>query len=72
MQPFTIKTLYALLLAALAYYLTDLLFNGMIGIGWIFARSFVFLMIYATGALAMKLSPDIRPVLDTIRKKLRF
>lgn len=72
MQPFTMKTLYALLLGALAYYLTDLLFRGMIGIGWIAARCFVFLVIYATGALAMRLSPDIRPVLDTMRKKLRF
>jgi O-antigen/teichoic acid export membrane protein len=72
MQPFTIKTLYAILLGALAYYLTDVIFHDLIGIGWIIIRSLVFIMIYATGAIAMKLSPDIMQVLQTMRKKLRF
>jgi O-antigen/teichoic acid export membrane protein len=72
MQPFTIKTAYAVILAIVAYYTTDYFFRDMAGIGWIVIRSLVFVTIYATGALAMKLSPDIIPVLQTMRKKLRF
>jgi O-antigen/teichoic acid export membrane protein len=72
MQPFTMKTLYAVLLALFGYYITALLFQDLNGIGWIVVRSVVFITIYATGALLIKLSPDIKPVLQTMQKKLRF
>jgi hypothetical protein len=35
-----------------------------------FARSAVFILLYAAGATGMKLSPDIQPVLQAIRKRL--
>jgi hypothetical protein len=54
------------------YYITALLFQDLNGIGWIVVRSLVFITIYATGALLIKLSPDIKPVLQTMQKKLRF
>jgi O-antigen/teichoic acid export membrane protein len=70
MQPFTIKTLYVLLLGLTAYFVVHILFHQYQGFGWIVLRSITFMAIYGTGAIMLKLSPDILPVLDTLKKKI--
>jgi O-antigen/teichoic acid export membrane protein len=72
MQPFTWNTLYALLLAAFAFFCCYLLYNDGQGIGWIILRSATFMLIFLTGMYFLKLSPDAQPVLETMKKKLRF
>lgn len=71
MQPFTIKSLYTLLIGAGCYFICYLLFSNFQGLGWIFLRSIVFMGLFATGVLLLKLSPDVLPVWDTIMKRLR-
>ncbi|MBC7849132.1 MAG: lipopolysaccharide biosynthesis protein [Chitinophagaceae bacterium] len=71
MQPFTLKSLYPLLLALLGYAVCHYLFDDRYGFQWIVLRSVVFLLIYATGVIALKISPDIMPVLQTLMGKLR-
>ena len=72
MQPFTIKSFYTLLLAAISYYATYMLFHSFNGFIWIVIRSSVFMVIFITGTIGLRLSPDILPVLQTIKRRLRL
>ncbi len=71
LQPFTIHTLYTLLLGGSAFLICQLAFGNRYGLPWLFVRSIVFLMIYAGGVVILKLSEDIRPVWETIRKRIK-
>jgi hypothetical protein len=72
MQPFNIKTLLTLLLGGICYLVTQYVFSGHQGFGWIMLRSIVFSALYISGILYLKLSPDVLPVWDTIKKRLRL
>jgi O-antigen/teichoic acid export membrane protein len=72
MQPFTMKSLYTLLFAIAAYFICFWMFNGLEGVGWMVVRSCLFLLLFASAAFMFKLSPDLVPVLQTVKKKLRF
>jgi O-antigen/teichoic acid export membrane protein len=72
MQPFTAKSVYTLLLAATSYFVCYLLMNDRTGFGWIVLRSSLFVVLYATGMFALRLTPDALPVLITLKKKLGF
>jgi O-antigen/teichoic acid export membrane protein len=69
MQPFSVKTVYTILLGAAAYLACHFLFNQYRGFGWIALRSTVFVAIYLTGVILLNLSPDVKPVLQTIGKR---
>lgn len=68
--PFTIQSVYTLLLAAACYGVCYFAYNDMHGIGGMTLRSITFIILYGAGAIALKLSPDIQPVLQTVRKKI--
>jgi len=70
LQPFTLKTLYTLVLAALSFYVCHLLFSSMHGFAAMIIRSSVFLILFIAGSFILKLSPDILPVWKTLQKKL--
>jgi hypothetical protein len=72
MQPFTAKTIYTILLSVLCYYLTSFLFKQTHGFVMMVLRSMFFLILFGTGLITLKLSPDILPVLGTIKKRLRL
>jgi len=40
------------------------------GLAAIFLRSIAFITLYGAGAIYMKLSPDIQPVLQNVQKRL--
>lgn len=67
--PFTPQTIYTLLLAASCYFICHFAFRNMSGITAIILRSAVFLAMYISGTMYMKLSPDIYPVIGTIKKR---
>jgi O-antigen/teichoic acid export membrane protein len=69
LQPFDQRTLYALLLAAGAYGLTEWLCHTIEGLPGILVRSALFLMLYIAGAIKLQLSSDIIPVWHTILKR---
>jgi O-antigen/teichoic acid export membrane protein len=71
LQPFTIHTLYTLLLGGAAYLICDLAFGDRYGLLWLFVRSISFLLIYAGGVVALSLSEDIRPVWETIKTRIK-
>lgn len=70
MQPFNEKTLYALLLSGLAFTITLLLFRDQHGFVWIVVRSIAFCLLFAAGVIGLRLSPDLMPVIGTIKKRL--
>ncbi len=72
LQPFTVKSIYPLLLSVTGYITCYYLFQQQQGFGWIVLRSVVFISIYFTGLLSLKVSPDIIPVWKTITKKIGF
>ena len=68
--PLTMQSLYTLLLAGSCYAVCYFAFKEMHGFTGMFVRSIVFIALYATGVISMKLSPDIQPVVLTIKKRL--
>lgn len=72
LQPFNSKTVYALLLGAVCYTVCFLLFHYYQGFAWILLRSIVFVAMFVTGVLYFRLSPDVLPVWDTVKKRLRL
>jgi O-antigen/teichoic acid export membrane protein len=72
MQPFTINTLYILVHALLCYGISYLLFINKHDFGGMVLRSTTFVLLFAVSAYYLKISPDIDPVMNTVRKKLGF
>lgn len=70
MQPFTIKSLYTVLLGVVAYLVPFYLFSNEHGFMWICIRSVVFVLIYATGVIALKITPDLAAVILGIKEKM--
>jgi O-antigen/teichoic acid export membrane protein len=72
LQPFNAKTLYTILLAIGCYYCCYFLCRNLHGFIGLTVRSFVFIALFITGTLWLKLSTDVLPVLHTIQKKAGF
>lgn len=71
LQPFTIHSVYTLLLGAVGYVICQVAFGGRYGLIWLVVRSVSFLSIYVAGVWVLKLSEDIQPVLNTIRGRIK-
>jgi O-antigen/teichoic acid export membrane protein len=71
MQPFSAKTVYSILLGAVCFLICYFLFNAYQGIGWIFLRSSVFVLLFVSGVLLLDLSPDVLPVWESVRNRFR-
>ena len=72
MQPFSIKSAYAILLALGSYMICYFLFRNMSGILAMTLRSVVFIAMYAGTVIYFHLSPDVLPVWKTLKGKLRI
>ena len=70
LQPFTIKSVYPFLLGLSAFYISYFSCKDQLGFGWIVLRSLIFLLIYVSGIILLKVSADIEPIWNTILKKL--
>ncbi|WP_188928561.1 lipopolysaccharide biosynthesis protein [Puia dinghuensis] len=70
MNPFDRRTLIALLLGIALYYGCRLLFGGYSGFGWMVLRSVVFSALYGGSILLFRLSDDVIPVWNTVKKRL--
>lgn len=68
--PLTIQSLYTVLLAAACYGICYFTFMNTHGITGLFLRTIVFILLYAAGVIYFDLSADIKPVMQTIQKKL--
>jgi O-antigen/teichoic acid export membrane protein len=71
MQPFSMKTLYSILLALAAYGICRLSLSGLEGWIGLFARAALFSAILITGTIYGKLTPDAAQLMETFRKRIR-
>jgi hypothetical protein len=72
MQPFSVKTIYTLLLGLAGYLVCHFAFDAYQGFVWLVIRSLVFLVIYIAGVVVLNLSEDVLPVWRTAKKKLSY
>ncbi|HEX7904160.1 MAG TPA: polysaccharide biosynthesis C-terminal domain-containing protein [Chitinophagaceae bacterium] len=72
LSPFTIQSLYTVILATACFTTCYYAFIHLHGFGGLVVRSIAFIVLYTTGTVYMKLSPDIHPVMQTVKKKLRI
>jgi O-antigen/teichoic acid export membrane protein len=70
MQPFSIKTLWTLLMALALYSITYFILQNLHGWPGIFCKGILYSSLFIGGALYLNLTPDALPVLDTLKKKL--
>ncbi|MFL5739985.1 MAG: lipopolysaccharide biosynthesis protein [Flavisolibacter sp.] len=70
MQPFTPATIYTLVLAFICYMVSFWLLRREQGFLWITVRSLLFCITFGIGLVGLKLSPDLQPVLLTIKKRI--
>lgn len=72
MQPFTINTVWVIMHAALCYLLCYFLFKDFTGLMGMFSRSVFFVLSFSITAIYFNLSPDLQPVWQTLKKKLKL
>lgn len=68
--PFSLQSLYTLLLAGFCFGICYFLFRNMHGLAGLFLRSVFFCGLYGTGSVYFRLSPDIIPVWNSIKKRI--
>lgn len=67
--PFTMQSLYTVLIAAACYGVCYFAFKDFHGFAGMLLRSITFIILYTTGVIGLKLSPDIQPVVNTLKKR---
>jgi O-antigen/teichoic acid export membrane protein len=68
--PFTKQTAYTILLAGFCFLICYYGFSMLHGFAGLFVRSIAFCLLYVAGVLYLKLTPDVIPVWNTIKKKI--
>lgn len=71
MQPFNQKSLLTLLLSGICFLLVFFPFREKTGFLWLVVRSLAFLVPFAAGTLWLRLSPDVLPVWQTLKKRVQ-
>ena len=69
-QPFNRATIYTMLAGACLYLACNWLFGGRSGLLWMIIRSSAFIALYGGIVLRLRLSADIFPVWNTVKKRL--
>jgi hypothetical protein len=70
LQPFSVKTVYTVILGIGTYYCCYLLFNSWDGLIGMITRSMLFLTLFIAGTFLLKLSPDVLPLWIVLQKRL--
>jgi O-antigen/teichoic acid export membrane protein len=68
--PFSVQSLYTILFAAVCYAVCYFIFINIHGLPGLFVRSIAFLLLYTSGVVKLNLSPDVKPVMQAILKRL--
>lgn len=67
--PFTRRSVYAVSIGALAFSICYFLCNAIHGIPGMFVRSSLFVIIYGGLVYGLKISPDVQPVINTLKQR---
>ena len=71
MQPFTLKTLYSIVISAAIYFALYYLFAGMSGWSAIILRSGIFALLFAIAVFALNLTPDAHQLLEIVQQRIK-
>ncbi len=69
MQPFTIRTLYVVLLGIGAWVICHYLFKDQQGLMWIVLRSGLFSILFIGGIIGFRITPDVAQVILTLKNR---
>ncbi len=72
MQPFSVKTIEVIVIAAAAYSICFLLFNPMEGLPGMIVRTSSFAAIFAIAVYYRNISPDIKPVVENFIARMKI
>ncbi|MEO6820845.1 MAG: lipopolysaccharide biosynthesis protein [Ginsengibacter sp.] len=72
MNPFSRKTIYAIIISFVCYAVCYYVFQSFHGFAGIMVKTVVFVALYGGAIFYFDLTPDLHPVLQTIRKKSRL
>ncbi len=72
MQPFSTKTLEVILISIACYIISFYLFNNVTGLFGLIGRSVLFVGMYVAGLHLRNITPDLAPILENIRKRIRL
>ncbi|HRP57425.1 polysaccharide biosynthesis C-terminal domain-containing protein [Agriterribacter sp.] len=72
LQPFTPASIYTVVMAGCCYAICYFGFKTIHGFTGLFLRSAVFVLLYGGCVIYFKLSPDMQPVWQSIRKRIRI
>ncbi|MFT3703454.1 MAG: hypothetical protein QM802_13850 [Agriterribacter sp.] len=70
LQPFTNATIYTIITAAASYFLCYFTCKNIHGFAGLFSRSILFMLLYGSAIVYFNLSPDVKPVWLTIKKRI--
>ena len=70
LQPFNLKSLYALFTGVFCYYIVYFAFGGIHGFPGLFLKSIAFISLYVGFTVWLNLSPDLIPVWQNLLKKI--
>jgi O-antigen/teichoic acid export membrane protein len=71
MQPFSSKTLLTVISGITCYIICYLLFNRYLGLEWIMARTFTFILLFGASIYFLKLTPDLFHVIGSVKRRAR-
>ena len=69
MQPFTVKSLLAIIVAAACYGICYFLLKDKTGMEWLVIRSLLFVSLFFAGTYWFNLTPDLKIVLGNLKRK---
>jgi O-antigen/teichoic acid export membrane protein len=72
LQPFTKETIYTLFVALICFGLCYFLFKNIHGFSGLILRSIAFMFLYGGSIILFNLSPDVKPVWNTIKKRMKI
>lgn len=70
LQPFSIKTLEIIIYSFIGYIITYYIFNNIFGLSGLIGRTLFFIIFFIIIIYSRNISPDVRPILKTIKKRL--
>ena len=68
--PFTKETVYTLCIAVICFAICYFIFKNMHGFAGLILRSTAFMLLYGGAAIIFNLSPDVKPVWNSIKKRI--
>lgn len=71
LQPFTMASLYVAIIVGVVYLICYFAFRNLHGFAGLFLRSMLFILLYGGSVMYFKLSPDLHPVWNSIKKRMR-